>query len=41
MKIDNGSFEEIEEFKYLGTKLTYKNSVHKEIKSRLNSDNAC
>ena len=41
MKIDNGSFERVEEFKYLGTTLTNKNSIQEEIKSRLKSGNAC
>ena len=41
IKIDNSSFERMEEFKYLGTTLTNKNSVQKEIKSRLKSGNAC
>ena len=27
MKIDNTSFETVEEFKYLGTTLTYQNSL--------------
>jgi len=31
----------VEEFKYLGTTLTYKNSIQEEIKSRLKSGNAC
>ena len=31
----------MEEFKYLGTTLTYQNSVQEEIKSRLKSGNAC
>jgi hypothetical protein len=35
MKIDNGSIERVEEFKYFGTKLTYQNSMQEEIKSRL------
>jgi hypothetical protein len=35
MKIDNSSIERVEEFKYLGTKLTNKNSIREEIKSRL------
>ena len=30
-----------EEFKYLGTALTYQNSIQEEIKSRLKSGNAC
>ena len=37
MKIDNSSFERVEEFKYLGTTLTYQNSSQEEIKSRLKS----
>jgi len=41
MKIDNSSFERVEEFKYLGTTLTNQNSIQEEIKSRLNSGNAC
>jgi len=32
MKIDNRSIERVEEFKYLGTKLTNKNSIQEEIK---------
>jgi hypothetical protein len=31
----------VEEFKYLGTTLTDRNSIHEEIKSRLKSGNAC
>ena len=41
MKIDNSSFERVEEFSYLGTTLTNQNSVQEEIKSRLKSRNAC
>jgi hypothetical protein len=41
MKIDNGSFERVEEFKYLGTILTSDNSIQEEIKSRLKSGNTC
>jgi hypothetical protein len=41
MKTDNGSFERVEEFKYLGTTLTNDNSIQEEIKSRLQSGNAC
>ena len=33
MKIDNSSIESVEEFKYLGTTLTNKNSFQEEIKS--------
>ena len=35
LKIDNSSIERVEQFKYLGTKLTDQNSIHEEIKSRL------
>jgi len=43
MKTDNSSIERVEEFKYeyLGTTLTNKNSIQKEIKSRLKLGNAC
>jgi hypothetical protein len=41
MKIDNSSIERVEEFKYLGTTLTNRNSIQEEIKSRLNLENAC
>jgi hypothetical protein len=41
MKIDNGSIERVEEFKYLGTTLTHKNSIQEEIKSRFKLGNAC
>jgi len=41
MKIDNRSFERVEEFKYLATTLTNQNSIQEEIKSRLKSGNAC
>ena len=41
MKIDNCSIERVEEFKYLGTTLTDKNSIEEEIKSRLKLGNAC
>ena len=33
IKIDNRSFERVEEFKYLGTTLTNQNSIQEEIKS--------
>ena len=37
---DNISLERVEEFKYLGTTLTYQNSIWEEIKSRLKPGNA-
>ena len=39
--IDNSTFERVDEFKYLGTNLTNRNSIVEEIKSRLKSGNAC
>ena len=41
MKIDNTSFERVEEFKYLGTTLTNQNSIPEEFQSRLQSGSAC
>ena len=41
MKIDKSSIERVEEFKYLGTTLTNKNSIQEEIMSRLKSGDAC
>jgi sorting nexin-29 len=41
IKVNNKSFERVEEFKYLGTILTNRNAIHEEIKSRLKSGNAC
>ena len=41
MRIDNRSFEMVEEFKYLGTTLTNQNSIQEEMKCRLESRNAC
>jgi len=40
VRIDNTTFERVEEFKYLGTTLTNQNSIAEEIKSRLRSGNA-
>ena len=40
MKIDNTSFERVEEFENLGTILTNQNSIQVEIKNRRNSGNA-
>ena len=40
IKINNSSFERVEQFIYLGTTLTDQNSIQKEIKSRSKSGNA-
>ena len=37
----HSSTERVEEFKYLGTTLKNKNSIHEEIKSRMKLGNAC
>ena len=36
IQLGNRSFETVEQFKYLGTTLTKKNSIHEEVKCRLN-----
>src|SRR5215475_8752369 len=41
VKIDNSAIKSVEEFRYLGTMLTDKNSIQEEIKSRLKLGNAC
>ena len=41
IEIKNRSFERVEEFRYLGTTITNQNSIQEEIKSRLESWNAC
>jgi hypothetical protein len=40
-KTDNSTFERVEEFKYLGKTITNQNFIHKVIKSRTKSGNAC
>jgi hypothetical protein len=41
IRIANEPFENVANFKYLGMTLTNQNDIHEEIKSRLNSGNAC
>jgi hypothetical protein len=41
IRIAGESFQNVAKFKYFGTTLTNKNDIHDEIKSRLNSENAC
>jgi hypothetical protein len=41
IRIANEPFENVAKFKYFGTILTNQNDIHDEIKSRLNSGNAC
>ena len=41
IKIDNSSFKTTEKSKYMGTTLTYQNSIQEEMKGRLKSRNTC
>jgi len=41
VRIDNSTFDRVEEFKNLGTTLANQNSIAEENKSRLRSGNAC
>ena len=41
VRIDNSTFERVEDFIHLGTILTNQNFIPEEIKSRLRSGNAC
>jgi len=41
VRVDNSTFERMEEFKYLGRTSTNQNSIAEEIKSRLKSGSAC
>jgi hypothetical protein len=41
IKTANRSFENVSQFKYLGTTASNQNLIQEKIKSRLNSDNVC
>jgi hypothetical protein len=41
IKIGNRCFDNVAQFRYLGTTITDKTLIHEEIKRRLNSGNAC
>ena len=41
VRMNNSTFERVEEVKYLGTTLTNQNAIQEEIKSGLRAGNAC
>jgi hypothetical protein len=41
IKITHGSFENVAQFRYLGTTVTNQNLIQEETKKRLDSGNAC
>jgi UDP-galactopyranose mutase len=41
IRVANKPFEKVSKFRYLGATLTDQNFIHEEIRSRLNSGNAC
>jgi hypothetical protein len=41
LKVDNKSFERVEQFRYFQTTLMNQNSIHEEINSRSKLANAC
>jgi hypothetical protein len=41
IKLADRSFENVAQFRYLGTAITKQNLIQEEIKRRLNSSNAC
>jgi hypothetical protein len=41
INLANGCFENLAQFKYVGTRVTNQNLIQEEIKRRLNSGNAC
>jgi hypothetical protein len=41
VRVANKSFDKLAKFNYLGSTLTDQNCIHEEIRSRLNSGNAC
>jgi hypothetical protein len=41
IKIANTSFENVSQFRYLGTTVIFQNLIQEDLKRRLNSGNAC